>query len=145
MDRLATALTNAIRSSPSSEMISGSVYNQVAFISVQWAQLTLPLALLILSGVFLLSTILRTLREHGNGSIGIWETSALATLVNGLPEDVQQEIKASGAVGTPRTKARGMKVGMHPQQGWRESLNAVSSTAHEVRFVSPNQPPPGWI
>jgi hypothetical protein len=35
MDRLATALTNVIRSSPSSEMISGSAYDQVAFISVQ--------------------------------------------------------------------------------------------------------------
>jgi hypothetical protein len=145
MERLATALTNGIRSSNSSESIRGNAYDTQTYVSVRWKWLTLPLGLLFLSAIFLVSTIIKTGKGDG-GHIGVWKTSAIATLLYGLPDDVQAKITSSASkdnhMGTPRMKAKELKVKILPSQGWRVSGGLVSPMAPDV---SRNQPPPGWI
>lgn len=81
MDRLATALTNVVRSDVNSyEMVPGLAYNRKQFIAVSWAWLTLPLALLVLSLVFLVSTIVKTSGD-GDGEMVLWKTSAMPALI----------------------------------------------------------------
>jgi hypothetical protein len=140
MERLALALTNVMRSSPNNEMIAGEAYNKENFVSVRWEWLTLPIGLLCISFIFLAATVAKSAVERDR--VGVWKTSAYATLLYGLPDEMQEKITRSGSTGTPRAKAKELKVKLQPNKGWRVSGNLFSP------FISkplPNQPPPGWI
>ncbi|ORY17447.1 hypothetical protein BCR34DRAFT_621887 [Clohesyomyces aquaticus] len=140
LDRMATALTNVIRSSNSSEMIFGEAYSKVTFVSVKWVWLSLPLGLLLFSLVFLVGTVIKSSREKDQ--VGVWKTSAIATLLYGLPDDMQKKITASSSVRTPRAKAKELRVKMLPKMGWRVSGNLFSPMPPDTK---PNGAPPGWI
>jgi hypothetical protein len=114
--RLATALTNAVRSS-SSETVIGQAFDREIYVQVRWAWITLPLLIVLLTLVFLFATIMKTSKEKED--VGIWKTSAVATLVHGLPEEMQKDIKSSK--NTYRAKTRKMKVRFVPGKGWRTS------------------------
>jgi hypothetical protein len=60
--RFASAMTNAIRS-VSSESAIGQAFNRETFVQVYWAWITLPLLIVILTIVFLLSTISKTSKK----------------------------------------------------------------------------------
>lgn len=144
MERLATALTNTIRSSNSSEPVLGKAYCTQAYVLVRWVWLILPVSLLFLSLVFLVSTIIKTGR--GAAQVGVWKTSAIATLLYGLPDDMQEKITSSAdkdpKAGTPRAKAKQLKVRLLPTRGWRASGNLFSPMMPKV---NQNQAPPGWV
>ncbi|KAF2011396.1 hypothetical protein BU24DRAFT_280276 [Aaosphaeria arxii CBS 175.79] len=141
MENLATAMTNAMRSSESREDVVGQAYQRENYIQVRFQWLALPLGLLLFSGVFLTATVVRTSREKEH--VGVWKTSAVATLLYGLPDEIQKKMAASASGGgTPRTTAKQMKVQLQPGKGWRVSGNWFSPLADKVRR---NQPPPGWI
>ena len=140
MERLAQALTNVIRSSGNKEMIPGAAYNKENYVSVRWQWLTLPIGLLCISFIFLAATVTKSAVERDR--VGVWKTSAYATLLYGLPDDMQQKITRSGSTGTPRAKAKELKVRLQPNQGWRVSGNLFSPFITKPRQ---NQPPPGWI
>lgn len=152
MERLATALTNVIRSSNSNEMVSGDAYDRENYVFVRWIWLALPLGLLLLTLIFLVATIRKTSKEREQ--IGIWKTSALATLLYGLPDHYQERIANRTSLGTPRAKAKKLKVKLLPTKGWRVSGGMISpvtpnpSIPHPVVIhpVHPSsQAPPGWI
>ncbi|KAJ8113491.1 hypothetical protein OPT61_g4392 [Boeremia exigua] len=139
-DELAIALTNVMRSDPTSkEMLPGSAYSMENYIAVRWEWLSLPLGLLLSTLVFLSATI-ATSAVDGEG-VGVWKTSAIATLLYGLPDDVQKKL-TSAEDGTPRAKAKELKVRLQPNMGWRVSGNIFSPFTPKPRS---NQPPPGWI
>ena len=140
MERLAQALTNVIRSSSNKEMIPGAAYNKENYVSVRWQWLTLPIGLLCISFIFLAATVAKSAVERDR--VGVWKTSAYATLLYGLPDDMQQKITRSGSTGTPRAKAKELKVRLQPNQGWRVSGNLFSPFTSKPRQ---NLPPPGWI
>jgi hypothetical protein len=141
-ERLATSLTNAIRSDTTSkEMLHGSAYNMENYVAVRWEWLTLPLGLLLSALVFLSATIATSAPEGGESGVGVWKTSAIATLLYGLPDDVQKKL-TSTEDGTPRTKAKELKVRLQPDRRWRISGNIFSPFTPKPRL---NQPPPGWI
>ncbi|KAF2456140.1 hypothetical protein BDY21DRAFT_56718 [Lineolata rhizophorae] len=129
LEKLSTAMTNVIRSSSnSSDYVWGEAWGDETYFQVDWQWLTLPLVLIVASFGFLVATIFLSLRERNVG-VGVWKTSALATLLNGLPGDVQNKINrsASRAHIDPREKARGMNVRLIPNQdGWRMSAQGVS-------------------
>ncbi|KAH4408143.1 hypothetical protein HBH70_046150 [Parastagonospora nodorum] len=139
LERFATALTNVIRSSPSREMLLGQAYNPENFVHVRWEWLTLPLGLLCISFVFLAATIAKSALEIDR--VGVYKTSAYATLLYGLPDAMQEKITRSGSIRTPRAKAKELKVKLQPNQGWRVSGNLFSPFPSKPK----NQPPPGWI
>ncbi|KAF2878015.1 hypothetical protein BDV95DRAFT_479049 [Massariosphaeria phaeospora] len=140
MDRLATALTNIIRSSTSSVPFDGEAYDKETYVDVRFWWLTLPLCLLFMTLIFLVSTIVKSSREREQ--VGVWKTSALATLMYGIPDDMQRKIESSTSTGTPRTKAKELKVKLLPKMGWRVSGNLLSPF---TPIAPRNQAPPGWI
>ncbi|OAL53943.1 hypothetical protein IQ07DRAFT_609158 [Pyrenochaeta sp. DS3sAY3a] len=141
MERLATAMTNVVRSSdPSNDMLPGKAYARENYVSVRWEWLTLPLGLLFISLIFLSATVAKSALERDR--VGVWKTSAYATLLYGLPDEMQNKIIRSSSSGTPRSKAKALKVKLQPNQGWRVSGNLFSPFVTKPRV---NQPPPGWI
>jgi hypothetical protein len=141
MERLASAMTSVMRSSDESNvMLEGEAYNKESFVSVRWEWLTLPLGLLCISFIFLAATIAKSAVEIDR--LGIYKSSAYATLLYGLSDDLQHKITRSASTGTPRAKAKELKVKLQPNQGWRVSGNLFSPFTPKPRV---NQPPPGWI
>ncbi|PVH93592.1 hypothetical protein DM02DRAFT_220929 [Periconia macrospinosa] len=145
MERMATALTNTLRSSSSMEMVEGPAYTIETYVNVQWAWLTFPFILLILSLVFLAATMWKTAKGPG-----VWKTSAMPTLIYGLPKDTQKELtpqpaERSGASSSlSLKKPKNIRIKLHPERGWRVSGQPLSPHSPVVVLRS-NQPPPGWI
>lgn len=136
VDRLATVITNNMRQS-SSDAITGKAFSQETYVEVRWVWLILPLALLGLTLIFLLGTVIRTSIESDR--VGVWKNSAIATLLYGLPDEMQHKISTSQGNGTPRAKAKEMNVRMLSTKKWRISGHILSPT------VRKSKPPPGWI
>jgi len=144
MERLATALTNVLRSSNSGRPVYGEAYCTQAYVKVRWLWLILPIGLLLLSLIFLISTIVKT--GQGNGEVGVWKTSAIATLLYGLPDDMQAKITTSaGKDSTPRAKAKQLRVKLLPMKGWRVSGNLFTPVTPNRPNLNRNRAPPGWL
>jgi hypothetical protein len=140
MERLATSITNVMRSSNKKDMIPGNAFSRENYVDVRWQWLTLPLGLLSIALIFLSATIAKSASERDR--VGVWKTSAYATLLYGLPDEMQNKITRSGSTGTPRSKAKELKVKLQPNGGWRVSGNLFTPFTPKPRLY---QPPPGWI
>lgn len=87
----------------------GQSFKYVVYVDVRWQWITLPATLLIFALIFLLATIYRSTKDREQ--IGVWKTSALAILFNGLGDDVQGFVGAGNKKqGYVRRKARDIKV-----------------------------------
>jgi hypothetical protein len=135
MERFATALTNVVRSAPNGPPVIGDSSSTETFVSVRWEWLSLPISLLFLTLIFLVATMKKTAKE------GVWKTSAIATLLYGLPDDMQKKITTEVDNGTPRAKAKELKVKLHATKGWRVSGNLFSPVTPRPK----QHQPPGWI
>jgi hypothetical protein len=140
MERLAVAMTNVMRSSASKELARGDAFSRENYVKVRWEWLTLPLGLLFISLIFLGATVAKSAVERDR--VGVWKTSAYATLLYGLPDEMQRKITRSSSTGTPRAKAKELKVKLQGNHGWRVSGNLFSPFTPKPK---PNLPPPGWI
>jgi hypothetical protein len=140
MDRLAMAMTNVIRSAPSKTMLKGQAYSKETFVSITWAWLAFPFLLLSFSLVFLVATILKT---SGDGPMSVWKTSAMPTLIYGLPQDVQKEVSVFESAGkTSRKRTGKVRIKLLPDRGWRVSGRMSACTSPTV---TRENGPPGWI
>jgi hypothetical protein len=90
------------------DQVVGRAWDDRTLIQVKWVWITLPLALLLTSFVFLVATIVRSSKEES--SVGVWKTSALAVLFNGLGQDVQEQPGAHDRLGQARSKAKKLDV-----------------------------------
>jgi hypothetical protein len=128
--RLATAMTNIVRSHRSNEFVSGRAYSRITFIAVHWGWMSLPFVLLILSLVFHVATMVKT-SKGTEGEMAMWKTSTLPTLMYSLPKAVQRDLNPSGdwKNGTSR-KAGRIRVNLLPNHGWRVSDFCVSASLH---------------
>jgi hypothetical protein len=140
MARLAGAVTNVVRSSSSAETIVGEAFDQEVYVLVRWAWLSLPIGLLLISFVFLLATVVKSAMEKDQ--VSIRKNSAIATLLYGLPDHYQKKLAKSDSKGTPRARAKELKVKLSPTGGWRVSGNVFSPM---TPTIPRNLPPPGWI
>jgi hypothetical protein len=122
LESLATAMTNVIRSDPSSrENIIGDVFIAETYLVVHWAWLAFPLIMLGLSIVFLGATIIKTSRSTRD-AIGVWKTSAMAVLLYSLPKDVRHDVPSSSTWHrTPKDDSKHVRIRLVPDQGWRVS------------------------
>ncbi|KAF1974851.1 hypothetical protein BU23DRAFT_460234, partial [Bimuria novae-zelandiae CBS 107.79] len=138
LDNLATDFTNIVRSAKSSiEMIPGPASDLVSVVEVRWEWLSLPLALLIFSFLFLVATIIRSSMAQ---DVGVWKTSAIATLLYGLPDDVREKVTSAKDQGTPRANAKRTKVKWLPGVGWRLSAASAFSPSSLRSRHTPPQP-----
>lgn len=125
LDNMASDLTNIIRSAKSSiEMIPGPASDLVSVVEVRWEWLSFPLSLLSFSFVFLVATIIQSSMAQ---DVGVWKTSAIATLLYGLPDGVREKVMSAKDKGTPRANAKRTKVKWLPGVGWRLSGASVFS------------------
>jgi hypothetical protein len=140
MERLATALTNIIRSAPSRQDVDGHAFSKETFVLVRWGWLTFPLVLLVLSFVFLVSTIVKTSNDTG---AGIWKTSAMPTLIYSLPKGMQaQFIEPKTWDSSQETKK--VRIRLLPKTGWRVSGQSQLSSSPQLPHPTV-QAPRGWI
>lgn len=144
MQRIATALTNVIRSdSNSTEYISGRALAAETYVEVQWSWLTFPLSMLCLCLTFLVATMMKTSRE-GNEGYGAWKTSAMPTLMYGLPQETRKNLTAGSTWHSEKCGGvKRVKIRLTPNQGWRVSGHVHKSPTMHNR----NGPkaPPDWI
>jgi len=140
MERLATALTNVIRSAPTREDVEGHAFSKANFISVRWAWLTFPLLLLVLSFVFLVSTIIKTSKDTG---AGIWKTSAMPTLIYSLPKEAQTQFTKSPTWNSSKHTKK-VRIRLLPKTGWRVSGQSFLSRSPQLPQPAV-QAPRGWI
>ncbi|KAL5389328.1 hypothetical protein PMIN02_007408 [Paraphaeosphaeria minitans] len=128
LELMANAMTNLMRSaSTHTELVHGEAFDQESFVEVRWWWMALPLGLLAFSGIFLLITIIRSDREQDH--VGIYKTSAIATLLFGLPDKMSEKMTSDNKNGTPRAQAKEVKVRWVPKIGWRFSGMSVSTAS----------------
>lgn len=128
MERMATAMTNSIRSvSRNDSFVVGEAFAEETYISVRWGWLAFPLAMLTFCIIFLTATILKTSKES-EGEIGNWKTSAMPTLIYGLPPDARQNLNTSSTWRSSNGKSTNkVKIRLMPTQGWRLSTQLATS------------------
>lgn len=133
--RLASAMTDRMRSAGlTNEEVEADAYDREVYIRVRWAWLAFPIALLLLSLAFLVATIWKT---ADTGAGGIWKTSAMPTLIYGLPKEAQDKLNSSQTwSSTDRGRSKKVRIRLLPNLGWRVS---------GLPSIRKNQPPPGWI
>jgi hypothetical protein len=140
MERMATAFTNSIRSSESKTMLEGNAYQVEPYISVQWEWLAFPIALLILTLVFLICTIIRT---SGDDATGIWKTSTMPTLIYSLPKETQRQFASPSTWGSGKGAPRKTRIKLLPNMGWR--ISGQSYLNRSPKLPSGESVPHGWI
>lgn len=140
MERMATAMTNVVRSAKSNQMLDGDAFSKENYVSVRWEWLTLPLGLLFMAFIFLAATIFKSTLEKEQ--VGVLKNSAILTLLYGVPDNVRGQLTRSSSTGTPRAKAKELKVKLNRNMSWRVSGNLFSPLAPKIPRT---QPPPGWI
>jgi hypothetical protein len=139
MERLARSMTNVIRSSTSKTMLRGDAYAVQNYVSVRWEWLIFPFALLVFSLAFLVLTMIKTSEDTATG---VWKTSAMPTLIYGLPQEARGKLPASSTWNSSRGDTKKVRIKLLPDLGWRLSRQSLmKSPLLPVR----NQPPPGWI
>jgi hypothetical protein len=140
MERLSEAVTNMVRSSPNRESVFGQAFDLEVYVVVRWWWMTLPLSLLFISFVFLLATVIKSAAEKDQ--VSIRKNSAIATLLYGFPEHYQKRLAISNSKGTPRTRAKELKVRLSRTRGWRASGLPFTPVMPKI---PKKLPPPGWI
>jgi hypothetical protein len=143
LERLATSMTDVLRTHSSHEFVQGRAYSMTTFIAIHWAWLTFPLVLLLFSLLFLVATIRKTSKTV-DGGVGLWKTSALPTLIYSLPKDTQEAVALQRQCKNDSDKeSNKIKIRLLPKHGWR-----VSGQAHMSPTPNTNNDrgvPPGWI
>lgn len=138
LDHFVGDLTNIARSAKkTTEMVEGPSYDLVSVVEVRWEWLSLPLSLLGLTFIFMVATILRSSVTQ---DVGVWKTSAIATLLYGLPDNVRTKVTSATNHGTPRANAKRTKVKWLPGTGWRLSGGSTFSPSSLRARHSPPQP-----
>lgn len=136
---IAKTMTNVVRSSTDKIMVPGEAYSMKSFIKISWAWLAFPFILLLLSFAFLVSTIKKTSKD---GTTGVWKTSAMPTLIYGLPEDTRGKVATDSAWNGSHRDAKKVRIKLLPKEGWRVS---GQSLLRSPLLPTRSQPPPGWI
>jgi len=140
MDRLATAMTNVLRSATSREMLAGEAFQIEVYVQIRWEWMTFPLLLLLLSLLFLVSTIIKT---SGDGATGMWKTSAMPTLIYSLPKETQGQFASSSTWSSGKGAPRKTRIKLLPNLGWR--VSGQSHLSLSPRLPSKERVPRGWI
>jgi hypothetical protein len=140
MERLAAAISNNIRSSRKYVMLEGKAYQTEPYILIRWEWLTFPLTLLLLSLVFLVSTIVKT---SNDGATGVWKTSAMPTLIYSLPKETQSQFVSSSTWGRAEGVPRKTRIRMLPNLGWR--VSGQNQLRRSPRLPSGERVPNGWV
>ncbi|PWY88170.1 hypothetical protein BO70DRAFT_377746 [Aspergillus heteromorphus CBS 117.55] len=110
-DSLASSLTMHARSSVCAASITGTTWTVESFVHVQWPWLTLPVVLLVLTLVFLVTTVIRTRNQF------IWKSSPLALLFSDLAVEAPHAFERSPDLSLMEEASRRMTVFLETTAG----------------------------
>lgn len=130
MERLATAMTNAMRSTSSGKTLQGEAYQKENYIKIRWEWLSFPFSLLFLSLVFLVATITKT---SSSSETGVWKTSAMPTLIYSLPKEAQGQFTSSSTWGSEKEAPKRTRIKLLPNMGWR--ISGQSQLSHSPTLL----------
>jgi hypothetical protein len=88
---------------------AGAAWDQQTRVRIRWGWIILPTCLLAFSFLFLAVTIALSEGEDKK-KIGVWKSSVLAVLFNGLGEDVREHVGGAADMAEAREKARHLQV-----------------------------------
>ena len=132
VERLATDLTNMLRNDLRfGETVYGSGMF-VTYIEVDWAFFTFPLAVLAMTLVLLVATIIQTHRKD------VWKASDLTTLVHGLSEASKTSLKEANTVQEVRRMAKELPVYLTAYNDGRRQLDIGWESGKSSRWNCPN-------
>lgn len=133
-------MSNTIRSvGARNSIITGKAYSNIVFVDVRWEWMTFPLALLLLSIVFLVATIVKI---SDSTTAGLWKTSAMPNLICGLPKETKNHVHPASTWQSNETKT--VRIKLLPSKGWRVSGQSFLNRS-PILPLRKAQPPPGWI
>jgi hypothetical protein len=89
IENMAAAMTQVMRQYPNSTQPAPGSGSLETYIKIQWGWFSFPLLILILTLAFLIAVIWK---GQNRSDIGIWKTSSLAALANGLDENTKKEM-----------------------------------------------------
>ena len=75
---MATSMTTQISSGGNATLAKGDVLTEETYVAVHWPFLSLPIASLVATAIFLAATILKTSKQHS----AIWKSSSVALLLH---------------------------------------------------------------
>ena len=116
MQGLANAMTVVIRSRGNGAAAEGTTYVGQTCVRVEWAWLTLDATLIVLTFVFLATTVWQSRRAMGTGtsiagrSRGAWKSSSLPLLWSGVDEELKSKLKGFYTVEEMEELGRSLRV-----------------------------------
>lgn len=112
---MTTRMRQSARTDPNAQIL-GDAYELDSFVQVRWKWLALPLALLLLTLVFLLAAI----RTSAQAKVLPWKSSSIALLFHGLSEDRREAGRWVERRAELHEIAGGMQVQLvRTDKGWR--------------------------
>lgn len=112
MQRLAAAMSVVVRNTQASgkelQQTKAVVWKQYTLVKFRWAWISLPVVVLSLSLFFMIGTVVISTREREQ--VGIWKSSVIAVLFNGLGDEVKQVVPPNCSMGQARAKVQDLKV-----------------------------------
>jgi hypothetical protein len=110
--------SNSQRGQAGQNVAIGKAWKNLQVVRVQWAWLTMPLSLLIISGIFLVATVVRSSKDK----VGIYKTSALVSLFSNLEDQKEVEISEARR-GYINSKAKNMRSSRLILPGFTKSIS----------------------
>jgi hypothetical protein len=107
---IAEMVSNDMRTATNhgTEQVSGDSWGPEPFVEVRWLWILLPASLMLGTFTLICATIFKSRKER----VPLWKTSALATLLHGLAEDVRQSFGLDASPSEVEAIARKIRVEM---------------------------------
>jgi hypothetical protein len=115
---LATSMTVELRALGTSDsgLAVGTAWKDVPKTRVNWAWMSLPIILMVLTGIFLISTMVKSARQGGK----LWKESAIVPLCHPLTNDGQARFADAKGVREVDSIAQSIEVRyQETEAGWR--------------------------
>ena len=106
MSELATAMTVAFRSFNGAVKVQGQAFNFESYVHVRWGWIGLPVAVVVLAGLFLATAMYQSKRSK----TALWKSSALAMLFNGLDSETRAVFSRQMSLSSKKRHAKGVIV-----------------------------------
>lgn len=117
IDNLATALTSHVRSLGTGDPVYGDMRLTHTFVRVRWAWLAYPVALVLLSILFLVSTIIKSARCADQE---VWKSSPLALLYHGFHTETRERLGPLNTLEEMERSSQQVRVTLRKDRvGWK--------------------------
>ncbi|KAF2819752.1 hypothetical protein CC86DRAFT_429958 [Ophiobolus disseminans] len=124
---IADTVTNFLRDENTGvEQVSGDAWGPEPYVETQWLWILLPCALLLSTLILICGTIIKSRKD----SVPSWKSSALATLLHGLTEEVREQFEANASQSEVEAIAQKIQIKISLKESSGALVAADSSVGH---------------